>query len=101
MPLRVPARILRRPFRACEAIMTPETCPDQPNAATVPEDAADNDTAATPSAAIPAFRFPFSPATFAPGKSDSQPWHRKGSTSGHEKKIGPAPNGTRRSMGKR
>ncbi|AYC33727.1 hypothetical protein D3880_15800 [Pseudomonas cavernae] len=50
---------------------------------------------------IPTFAFPFSPATFAPGKNDNQPWHQKGNKSGHEKKIGPAPNGTRRSMGKR
>lgn len=50
---------------------------------------------------IPAFKFPFSPATFAPGKNDNQAWHGKGHKSAHEKKIGPAPNGTRRSMGKR
>ncbi|UVE19832.1 hypothetical protein NVV93_06090 [Pseudomonas sp. LS44] len=57
--------------------------------------------APAPKTAIPAFTFPFSPATFAPGKNDNQPWHQKGNKSGHEKKIGPAPNGTRRSMGKR
>lgn len=51
--------------------------------------------------AIPAFKFPFSPASFAPGKNDNQGWHGKGNKPGHEKKIGPAPNGTRRSMGKR
>ncbi|WP_339510470.1 hypothetical protein [Pseudomonas sp. RL_15y_Pfl2_60] len=51
--------------------------------------------------AIPAFKFPFSPASYAPGKSDGQAWHAKGNKSAHEKKIGPAPNGTRRSMGKR
>lgn len=50
---------------------------------------------------VPAFRFPFSPATFAPGKGDDQPWHQKGNKSAHEKKIGAAPPGTRRSMGKR
>lgn len=50
---------------------------------------------------IPAFKFPFSPASFAPGKNDNQAWHGKGNKSAHEKKIGPAPNGTRRSMGKR
>lgn len=51
--------------------------------------------------AIPAFAFPFSPATFAPGKGDDQPWHQKDNKSAHEKKIGAAPPGTRRSMGKR
>ncbi|MNY82684.1 hypothetical protein D3C86_2249370 [compost metagenome] len=50
---------------------------------------------------IPAFTFPFAPATFAPGKGDNQPWHQKGNKSAHEKKIGAAPPGTRRSMGKR
>lgn len=50
---------------------------------------------------IPAFTFPFSPAAFAPSKSDDQPWHQKGNKSAHDKRIGAAPNGTRRSMGKR
>lgn len=50
---------------------------------------------------IPTFTFPFAPATFAPGKGDNQPWHQKGNKSAHEKKIGAAPPGTRRSMGKR
>ncbi|MBB2494847.1 hypothetical protein [Aquipseudomonas ullengensis] len=71
---------------------------------------ADNDTLdasvessaeSTAKPAIPAFSFPFSPATFAPGKGDNQPWHQKGNKSAHEKKIGAAPPGTRRSMGKR
>ncbi|TIH09430.1 hypothetical protein [Pseudomonas leptonychotis] len=43
----------------------------------------------------------FSAAKAASGKLDDQPWHQKGNKSAHEKKIGPAPNGTRRSMGKR
>lgn len=81
--------------------MTLDPSIDQPTA-TVAAGAVDGDTSAPPQApAIPEFRFPFSPATFAPGKSDGQPWHRKGNKSAHEKKIGPAPNGTRRSMGKR
>lgn len=50
---------------------------------------------------IPAFRFPFSPATFAPNKSDDQPWHQQSNKSSHDKSPGRAPNGTRRSMGKR
>lgn len=50
---------------------------------------------------IPSFRFPFSPATFAPAKTDGQAWQQKANIRAHEKKIGPAPSGTRRSMGKR
>lgn len=49
---------------------------------------------------VPAFRFPFSPANFAPRQAAAQPW-QKGSNPRHEKKIGMAPKGTRRSMGKR
>jgi hypothetical protein len=63
-------------------------------------DAEQNNTrAADPS--IPAFRFPFSPATFAPNKNSEQPWHQQGNKSKHDKTPGRAPNGTRRSMGKR
>ena len=43
----------------------------------------------------------FSAAKAASGKADDQPWHQKGNKSAHEKKIGAAPSGTRRSMGKR
>ena len=43
----------------------------------------------------------FSAAAGASAKNDAQAWQRKGNKSAHEKKIGPAPNGTRRSMGKR
>lgn len=43
----------------------------------------------------------FGAAKAASGKQDDQPWHQKGNKSAHEKKIGPAPSGTRRSMGKR
>lgn len=53
------------------------------------------------SAKIPAFSFPFSAAAFAPNKSDEQPWHQKNNQSNHDKRPGRAPNGTRRSMGKR
>ena len=42
----------------------------------------------------------FGAAARAAKRSD-QPFHTKGLKSGHEKKIGPAPSGTRRSMGKR
>jgi hypothetical protein len=43
----------------------------------------------------------FSAAKAACTKQDDQPWHQKGNKSAHEKKIGPAPSGTRRAMGKR
>jgi len=43
----------------------------------------------------------FSAAKTASGKQDDQPSHQKGNKSAHEKKIGAAPSGTRRSMGKR
>jgi hypothetical protein len=54
-----------------------------------------------PASKIPAFRFPFSPATFAPNKDAEQPWHQQGNKSSHDKTPSRAPNGTRRSMGKR
>jgi len=50
---------------------------------------------------LPGFASLFSAAAVASGKNDGQAWHQKGNKSAHEKKIGPAPNGTRRSMGKR
>ncbi|HYQ37840.1 MAG TPA: hypothetical protein VER09_02750 [Pseudomonas sp.] len=55
----------------------------------------------SPQAATPAFRFPFSPATYAPKQSDDQPWHQRNNKSNHDKRPGMAPRGTRRSMGKR
>ncbi|MBX9753419.1 MAG: hypothetical protein K2X80_01600 [Pseudomonadaceae bacterium] len=67
----------------------------QPDVATQPSDAT------APAAKIPAFRFPFSPATFAPNKDAEQPWHQQGNKSSHDKTPSRAPNGTRRSMGKR
>lgn len=70
---------------------------------TEPNTAAAEQSPADPAskAAIPAFTFPFSPAAFAPSKSDGEPWHQKGNKSSHHKTPGRAPNGTRRSMGKR
>ncbi|MGE6791595.1 hypothetical protein SAMN05216206_0459 [Pseudomonas guineae] len=59
-----------------------------------------NDVAVTPAKA-PGFASLFGAAKAACGKQDDQPWHQKGNKSAHEKKIGAAPNGTRRSMGKR
>lgn len=51
--------------------------------------------------AIPAFAFPFSPAAFANAKGKDQPWYQKTNKSNHHQTPGRAPNGTRRSMGKR
>ncbi|MBD9484801.1 hypothetical protein IB229_17600 [Pseudomonas sp. PDM14] len=82
---------------------SPDTL-DLPLADALPADvspAVDAPVANPEKAAIPAFRFPFSPATYAPNKNAGQAWHQKGSNASHEKKIGPAPSGTRRSMGKR
>ncbi len=53
------------------------------------------------SEAIPAFSFPFSPAEFANAKNQDQPWYQKSNKSSHHQTPGRAPNGTRRSMGKR
>ncbi|WP_413243484.1 hypothetical protein [Pseudomonas sp.] len=63
--------------------------------------AATNESAPTKKAGLPGFASLFSAAAVASGKNDGQAWHLKGNKSAHEKKIGPAPNGTRRSMGKR
>ncbi|MFN3579684.1 MAG: hypothetical protein ACK4VV_04345 [Pseudomonas sp.] len=43
----------------------------------------------------------WSPQKALAAKKAQQPWHLKGSSPRHEKKIGMAPSGTRRSMGKR
>ncbi|WP_462383111.1 hypothetical protein [Pseudomonas sp. Marseille-QA0892] len=53
------------------------------------------------SSAVPSFQFPFSPEAYAPANKKEKPWHQRGDTSGHDKRPGPAPRGTRRSMGKR
>lgn len=51
-------------------------------------------------AAIPAFSFP-KPGDFAPSKAQQQPWYQKSSKHGDNKTPGPAPHGTRKTMGKR
>ena len=63
--------------------------------------AATSEPAPAKKAALPGFASLFSAAAVASAKNDGQAWHLKGNKSAHEKKIGPAPNGTRRSMGKR
>lgn len=73
------------------------TCDPLPD--TMPADSATTLDAGEP--AIKPFAFPFSPQSYAPAKGDAQPWHQKGNKSAHEKRIGHAPPGTRRSMGKR
>lgn len=54
-----------------------------------------------PAKAAPAFRFPFSPETYAPKKNDGEQWHNRNNKCNHDKRPGMAPRGTRRSMGKR
>lgn len=50
---------------------------------------------------IPAFRFPFSPDTYAPKQNDGQHWPNRNGKSNHDKRPHTPPRGTRRSMGKR
>lgn len=82
--------------------MTSHHSPDQTLAAQA-GDVEPNAAAPAPAkkAGLPGFASLFSAAAVAAGKNDGQPWHQKGNKSAHEKKIGPAPNGSRRSMGKR
>lgn len=63
--------------------------------------AATSEPAPAKKTALPGFASLFSAAAGASTKNAGQAWHLKGNKSAHEKKIGPAPNGTRRSMGKR
>lgn len=51
--------------------------------------------------AIPAFRFPFSPELFSPARKQQKTSQPQGNKSNHDQRPGPAPRGTRRSMGKR
>ena len=82
--------------------MMTDQSPD-PTLAAQAADAETNAAAPTPTkkTGAPGFAALFSAAALASGKHDGQAWHLKGNKSAHEKKIGPAPNGTRRSMGKR
>ena len=50
--------------------------------------------------AVPAFSFPFNPAKFADAAKKAPTYPGAGKSS-HDKTPGRAPNGTRRSMGKR
>lgn len=82
--------------------MTSPQSPDASLAAQAVDLEPSNAVSSAPVAAKKAgFASLFSAAKAASGQQDDQPWHQKGNKSAHEKKIGPAPNGTRRSMGKR
>lgn len=76
--------------------MTSRTPMDQPDT----DANADQTTTAAPGS-TPAFKLPFSTAEALAAKNAKQPWHLKGINPRHEKRIGMAPKGTRRSMGKR
>lgn len=73
--------------------MSSDSPSDQPTA----EHSADQQPADKPAA----FKLPFSTAEVLAAKKAQQPWHLKGANPRHEKRIGMAPKGTRRSMGKR
>ncbi|NMZ69035.1 hypothetical protein SAMN05216370_0697 [Pseudomonas peli] len=76
----------------------------EPTLAVQPADSAAPSTSesnATNAVKASGFASLFGAAKAASGKQDDQPWHQKGNKSSHEKKIGPAPSGTRRAMGKR
>jgi hypothetical protein len=77
---------------------SPDTTPTAEAAELEPGSAVSSEPAAAKKAGFSSL---FSAAKAASGKQDDQPWHQKGNKSAHEKKIGPAPSGTRRSMGKR
>ncbi|HBX56127.1 hypothetical protein [Pseudomonas sp. UBA2684] len=86
--------------------MTTTHSPDHTPATQATEATAlDNHPAAEPAPAkkpaAAGFASLFSAAAATSAKNDGQHWNQKGNKSAHEKKIGPAPNGTRRSMGKR
>ncbi|NWC11007.1 hypothetical protein HX776_19585 [Pseudomonas agarici] len=80
--------------------MTP---PEQPSVCANPdaEPVVEAELAVGEKTAIPAFSFPFNPAEFAAAKKSGQTWYQKGGKDGHHERPGRAPNGTRRSMGKR
>jgi hypothetical protein len=80
----------------------PQTPTAEPTPAVQPADSAVPSSELTVTAPkASGFASLFGAAKALSGKQDDQPWHQKGNKSAHEKKIGPAPNGTRRSMGKR
>lgn len=64
-----------------------------------PADALPEDSGTDSSAVVPAFSFPFKPGAFAVAKKTAT--YPGAGKSNHDKTPGRAPNGTRRSMGKR
>ncbi|MGE8496449.1 MAG: hypothetical protein ACN6O6_03000 [Pseudomonas sp.] len=78
--------------------MTRTPSPDSP----VVTQTAETTTASEPASktATPGFAALFGAATAANAKTAGKSWQQNG-VNRHEKKIGPAPNGSRRSMGKR
>lgn len=50
--------------------------------------------------AVATFAFPFKPGQFNAARNN-QPWYQKGNGCNHDCRPGPAPRGSRRSMGKR
>ncbi|MGA8136889.1 MULTISPECIES: hypothetical protein [Pseudomonas] len=79
------------------------TSPEQPSVSANPgeEPVVEAEPAVSEKPAVPAFSFPFNPAEFAAAKKAGQTWYQKGGKDGHHERPGRAPNGTRRSMGKR
>lgn len=77
---------------------TPATAPADEASATVPANSPQDNANSKPAAV--GFAALFSAAAGASGKANTRAW-QQGNKSSHEKKIGPAPSGTRRSMGKR
>ncbi|NWA01342.1 hypothetical protein [Pseudomonas gingeri] len=79
------------------------TSPEQPSVSANPDQApvVEAELAVGEKPVIPAFSFPFKPAEFAAAKKTGQAWHQKNGKDGHHERPGRAPNGTRRSMGKR
>lgn len=68
--------------------------------ATTAPQAASPSTEQPEKAVVPAFSFPFNPAQFADAAKKAPNYPGAGKSS-HDKTPGRAPNGTRRSMGKR
>ena len=66
-----------------------------------PTEQAAPQTSPTPQSANAPFRFPFAADTYAPKKDAKTAWPGNDKNSNHDQRPGPAPRGSRRSMGKR
>lgn len=78
--------------------MTTDHSPEHSSPANPDETAAP---ASTVDTGKPGLASLFSAAASALSEKNARPWQQKGNTAHHEKRIGMAPRGTRRSMGKR